>query len=305
MKTRLLSGLTALLLGGLTSCSNILEENGVINNVAESGMGELRINLSTDASLNVSTKATTKENVENIETHKGNIRVTTTKGDNVSGEPTLPSTEGTYKLPLGTYTLSAKNDKTMTNDFEWNKPVLATTEVQVTLLQSAPTQTANLELTLQNSIIEVTGDWTDLTNSIHITAFQVVSTTENISDKSKEITNGTSLLNDEKTALRTDLLYAKSDLTNVKVVLDGYVGNDSNQNTFRAVTAIKPTDESADTKLGSRNKYNINFNLDKNNGSLTISVNVNNEVNSETITLDINPYDSTTQENQSTNGGAE
>ena len=63
MKARLLVGLLTVALGGLTSCSNILEENGVINNVAESGMGELRINLSTDASVNVSTTATGDEMV--------------------------------------------------------------------------------------------------------------------------------------------------------------------------------------------------------------------------------------------------
>ena len=57
MKAKLLVGLLTVALGGLTSCSNILEENGVINNVAESGMGELRINLSTDASVSVVTKA--------------------------------------------------------------------------------------------------------------------------------------------------------------------------------------------------------------------------------------------------------
>ena len=61
MKAKLLVGLLTVALGGLTSCGNILEENGVINNVAESGMGELRINLSTDASLNVSTKAETED----------------------------------------------------------------------------------------------------------------------------------------------------------------------------------------------------------------------------------------------------
>ena len=57
MKARLLVGLLIVALGGLTSCSNILEENGVINNVAESGMGELRINLVADGTLNVSTKS--------------------------------------------------------------------------------------------------------------------------------------------------------------------------------------------------------------------------------------------------------
>ena len=117
MKTRLLAGLTALVLGAFTSsCSNILEENGVINNVAESGMGELRINLSTDASLNVSTKAT--ENVTNITDNQGTITVTTIKGEDVSGSPTLPTKGGTYKLPLGTYKLSAQNNNTMTNDFD-------------------------------------------------------------------------------------------------------------------------------------------------------------------------------------------
>ena len=57
MKARLLVGLLTVALGGLTSCSNILEENGVINNVAESGMGELRINLVADGTLNVGTKS--------------------------------------------------------------------------------------------------------------------------------------------------------------------------------------------------------------------------------------------------------
>ena len=57
MKARLLVGLLTVALGGLTSCSNILEENGVINNVAESGMGELRINLTTDPTVEAITKA--------------------------------------------------------------------------------------------------------------------------------------------------------------------------------------------------------------------------------------------------------
>ena len=58
MKATILSGLIALALGAFTtSCSNILEENGVLNSAAQAGMGELRINRTTDASLNVSTKS--------------------------------------------------------------------------------------------------------------------------------------------------------------------------------------------------------------------------------------------------------
>lgn len=308
MKTRLLSGLTALLLGGLTSCSNILEENGVINNVAESGMGELRINLSTDASLNVSTKAEAgKENVQNITKYQGTITVTTTKGNDVIGNPELPSREGTYTLPLGTYTLSATNDKTMKTNFEWDCPVLATTSQNVKLTKEESTKDVSLDLTLQNSIIAVNdNDWDDLKGNITVTGFQVINTEDDIKDKNTPISDGTSLLDDnDKTALHTGLLYAKAELENVKVVLDGYVGDNTEENTFRAVTEIKPTGESAGTQLGSQNKYNIGFNLHKENGSLKISVKVNNEVNSETITLDINPYDSTTQETPSTDGGGE
>ena len=57
MKAKLVAGLVAIALGGFTSCGNILEENGVINNVAQNGTGELRINLVADGSLNVTTKA--------------------------------------------------------------------------------------------------------------------------------------------------------------------------------------------------------------------------------------------------------
>lgn len=306
MKAKLLVGLLTVALGGLTSCSNILEENGVINNVAESGMGELRINLSTDASLNVSTKAEAgKENVQNITDNQGTITVTTTKGNDVIGNPTLPDKAGTHELPLGTYTLSATNDKTMSTDFKWDWPVLATTPQEVKLTKEESTKTVTLDLTLQNSIIAVTGDLNTLTSSIKIKEFQVVNTTDNISDKTTTISGGTSLLDDTKEHLHEGLLYAKSNLANVKVVLDGYVGSDPNQNTFRAVTEIKPTGESAGTQLGSRNKYNISFNLNTENGSLTISVQVNNEVNSETITLPIYPYGSTTQETPSTNDGEE
>ena len=98
MKARLLVGLLTVALGGLTSCSNILEENGVINNVAESGMGELRINLSTDASVSVVTKGINDANGNYI------IKVTEKENKTTIIKKTYSEIKTTpLKLNNGTY----------------------------------------------------------------------------------------------------------------------------------------------------------------------------------------------------------
>lgn len=58
MKKILLLGIAALAFGGLTSCSNIMEESG-INPTAKAKTGELSIALEADASVSVTTKAGT------------------------------------------------------------------------------------------------------------------------------------------------------------------------------------------------------------------------------------------------------
>ena len=80
MKAKLVAGLVAIALGGFTSCGNILEENGVINNVAQNGTGELRINLVADGSLNVTTKATESISTEGIDTQNFEVTATPSKG---------------------------------------------------------------------------------------------------------------------------------------------------------------------------------------------------------------------------------
>ena len=108
MKARLLVGLLTVALGGLTSCSNILEENGVINNVAESGMGELRINLSTDASVNVSTKATGDEiesGVSLTDEQMKQFLLSATKGKDTENLGTYGNY--TSQLPKGDWTVKA------------------------------------------------------------------------------------------------------------------------------------------------------------------------------------------------------
>ena len=56
MKQTFLLGLTAFALGFLPSCSNILEDSGSPSAIAETG--KLSLALEADASVNVTTKAT-------------------------------------------------------------------------------------------------------------------------------------------------------------------------------------------------------------------------------------------------------
>ena len=111
MKATILSGLIAVALGGLTSCSNILEENGVINNVAESGMGELRINLTTDPTVEAITKASTPEDPSNFTVSIGETTYNYTQWYN----QTLLVKTGSDQ------TITAYNLSTV-DDFAWNKP---------------------------------------------------------------------------------------------------------------------------------------------------------------------------------------
>ena len=57
MNVKQLIGLAAIILGGMTSCSNILEEDGVSNVITKGETGTLQINLVADGSLNVTTKS--------------------------------------------------------------------------------------------------------------------------------------------------------------------------------------------------------------------------------------------------------
>ena len=282
-------GIAMLSAGALTACGNILEEPSM----AKATTGELSIELTTDATLEINTKATETESVENIITHKGtfSISMTPQTGTTVPTGTILPNKEGTHKgIPVGSYNIKAFNNRTMTKDFEWNNPVLESTVETVTVKPGSQNKT--LTCTLQNSIIAVdAAAWTSLLSDVTVSAFQVVNMAT-VPTKGTTITGGTSLLaSGSTTTLNSSMLYAKKDLQNVKIVLDGTLKSGSQQ-TFRASAPIRPNENN--NVIGSKNKYNVSFSLDKSKGQLVLEIKVDNTVTPVPIVIPIIPDEATT-----------
>lgn len=272
-------GIAMLTAGALSACGNILEEPSA----AKAETGELCIELTTDATLEINTKST--ESVNNILTYQGTFSISMTpQSTDFPTGTTLPTKEGTHKgIPVGSYNIKAFNNRTMTKDFEWNNPVLESTVETVTVKPGSQNKT--LTCTLQNSIIAVdAAAWTSLLSDVTVTAFQVVNM-ETVPAKGTTITGGTSLLAaGSTTTLNSSMLYAKKDLQNVKIVLDGTLKSGSQQ-TFRASAPIQPS--TTNNVIGSKNKYNVSFSLDNTKGQLVLNIKVDNTVTPVPIVIPI------------------
>lgn len=275
-------GIAMLTAGALSACGNILEEPSA----AKAETGELCIELTTDATLEINTKST--ESVQNILTYQGTFSISMTPQTDTT-VPTgtiLPTKEGTHKgIPVGSYNIKAYNNRTMTKDFEWNNPVLESTVETVTVKPGSQNKT--LTCTLQNSIIAVdAAAWTSLLSDVTVSAFQVVNIA-NVPTKGTTITGGTSLLaSGSTTTLNSDMLYVKPDLQNVKIVLDGKLRNGT-QKEFRASAPIRPS--TTNNVIGSKNKYNVSFSLDNTKGQLVLNIKVDNTVTPVPIVIPIIP----------------
>lgn len=268
--------------GALSACGNILEEPSM----AKAKTGELCIELTTDATLEINTKATETESVQNILYYKGtfSIKMTPQSGTTIPANTTLPTVEGTHKgIPVGSYDISASNNRTMSTDFAWNYPVLKSTVETVTVKPGSQDKT--LTCTLQNSIIAVdAAAWSSLLNDVNVTAFQVVNMAT-VPAKGTTITGGTSLLaSGSKTTLNTSTLYANRDLQHVKIVLDGTLKSGTRQD-FRASAPIQPSE--TNNVIGAKNKYNVSFSLDNTKGQLVLSITVDNTVTPVPIVIPI------------------
>ena len=276
------------MLATLCACGNILEDSGPA--WAKGETGELTISLQTDASLQVDTKATEQETEQekNIKTYQGTLSVTMqAQADTKLPEgATLPTTAGTFTVPVGKYTLLAKNEKSMTTDFGWNYPVLASPTEPIEIKPG--TQEAKLTCTLQNSIIAVNSTaWSTLLQDVEVTAFQVINT-ETVPAKGETITGGTSLLADNsQTQLKEGVLYVKPDLADVKIVLDGKLKSGT-QASFRAAAPIKPS-QTANDPIGKQNQYNVSFSLDQSKGQLVLSITVDPTLTPVEIVIPIIP----------------
>ena len=271
MKTRLLVGLVAVALGGLTSCSNILEENGIPNSVAESGMGELRINLSTDASVSVVTKAIDAD---------GDYRIKLTKqSDNTIIEKKYSDFSNPLKLANGKYTIEAYNkleDDVL--DFEWNAPYYKTSGTDEVTISGNKT---SKELTCVRANSSLMVDTTLLGRNDDSSKILYV--------KSLTAKNGeTSSLNliDSDHRLATDSVCVKA---GIPATIELVAVRMDNGKEITVSSPLKKEGESA-ANIDPKKKYNVSYSIYAENGELTLSVKVNDEVKTVSVPVQIDPY---------------
>lgn len=287
MKQTFLLGLIAFALGFLPSCSNILEDSGNPSAIAETG--KLSLALEADASVNVTTKATS--NVTISDEVKNNLEITGTKE---SGTITLGTSSdfangATKAVPAGTYTkIAATYDGMGENALAFDSPMLAgeTTE-SVTVTPNAAAAKASITATLTNSVITIDQEtFTELQKLATITELYVYTGSESSlpSDESQRY----SLLSSENTLEAGKTLFVKPGLSNVFIHIAGKLIADEGK-TFDTSSQIRES-ETTSTTAAAKN-YSVQYSLANTQGSLTLTINVNGTVEVVEIPVEVNPYE--------------
>ena len=286
MKQILLFGLTALALVFLPSCSNILEDSGSPSAIAETG--KLSLALEADASVSVTTKATSTVTIS--DEVKNNLVITGTKeGSSITLGKSSDFADGvTRAVPAGTYTELSATYSQMTGDLQFDSPMLAgkTTE-SVTVTPNAAAAKASITATLTNSIITIDpGTFAELQKMATITELYVYTGSESSlpSDESQRY----SLLSSENTLEAGKTLFVKPGLSNVFIHIAGKLIADEGK-TFDTSSQIRES-ETNSTTAAAKN-YSVQYSLANTQGSLTLTINVNGTVEVVEIPLEVNPYE--------------
>lgn len=288
MKAKLLVGLLTVALGGLTSCSNILEENGVINNVAESGMGELRINLTTDPTVEAITKAGTPEDPSNFTVSIGDTKYTYAQWN--GKKLTVPAGNGK--------TVEAYNmEDADVLSFAWNKPYYKgeNTNVDIVAGQIATViidcKRANSTLAIDTTGFEPKADETKILCVKSLMAYA-----EGASD-----TEGFDLLKKgSSSATESDSVCVKA---GIKAWIKLIPAKMADGTPLDPVTTYINDSNTENTPTNAQKKYKVSYTVNQ-NGQASITITVNDSVEEVKIPIEeIDPYKNTTSETQSNGGG--
>ncbi len=286
MKGNFLLGLiTAFAL--FSSCSNILEDSG--NSLATAKTGKLGLALEADASVCVTTKATSPTSVTISDEVKNNLVITGTKdGSPITlGKSSDFANGATKAVPAGTYTeLSATYDK-MTGDLQFDSPTLAgkTTE-SVTVTPNAAAASASITATLTNSIITInTEEFAKLQKMATITKLYVYTgTADDPTEENPEYT----LLSTANTLETGKTLFVKPGLSNVFIRIEGKLIADETK-IFSISSQIRESEETSIT--AATKNYSVQYSLANTQGTLTLTINVNGTVEIVEIPVEVNPYE--------------
>lgn len=287
MKNNVLLNLLVLASCFLPSCSNILEDSGSPSSIAETG--KLSLALEADASVSVTTKATSTTSVTISDEVKKNLVITGTKGGSsiTLGKSSDFANEVTKAVPAGTYTeLSATYDK-MTGDLQFDSPTLAgkTTE-SVTVTPNAVAASASITATLTNSIITInTEEFAKLQKMATITKLYVYTgTADDPTEENPEYT----LLSTANTLETGKTLFVKPGLSNVFIRIEGKLIADETK-IFSTSSQIRESEETSIT--AATKNYSVQYSLANTQGTLTLTINVNGTVEIVEIPVEVNPYE--------------
>lgn len=288
MKQVFLLSLTAFALFFLPSCSNILEDSG--NSLATAKTGKLGLALESDASVSVTTKATSPTSVTISDEVKNNLVITGTKdGSPITlGKSSDFANGATKAVPVGTYTeLSATYDQ-MSGDLQFDSPMLAgkTTE-SVTITPNAAAASASITAVLTNSIITIDPEtFAELKKAATITELYVyVGSSESLP---MEESRKYSLLSTENTLEIGKTLFVKPNLSNVFIHIKGKLVADESK-TF--VVSWQICESKTSLVTAAAQNYNVKYSLLNTQGTLTLTINVNGTVEIVEIPVEVNPYE--------------
>lgn len=295
MNVKHVIGLAAIVLGGMTSCSNILEEDGVSNVITKGETGKLRLNLVTDGTLNVTTKATDEETIANTLkginendlngfSIKGN-RTTETESQSVTFDGYASEFENGKTVPVGTYTIKAEKNFANSSDqtIGFNIPHFKGEITNVKVEANTTTDQNTITVKLINSIISVNTDaFTKLKKDASITALYV---------KNPKGGDNFDLLSESKslkglTALENILFVDPTKVASVDMVITGTVDNGT-----KAFTNTKSIPLSQED--GSPKNYSVKYSISKENGTLKLNIVVDGTVENVDLTETIDPYNPT------------
>lgn len=287
MKKSFLLGLAALVFGGLTSCSNILEENG-INPAVKAETGELRIALDADPSVSVTTKAGAADQVTLSDEEKKKFVIKGTKdgGSSIDLGTFADFADGAVKtVEVGTYSIVASYGK-MTGELDFDSPTFEGTTTGVVVEANKTTENVNVTAGLTNSIISIDdATFTELKKSATITELFAYSGTVEPAGGSDKYP----LLSAENTLVSSKRLYVKKGASNVNIVIKGTLKDDplkSFTNTRNINTLIGEGQNIEEAK-----NYNIKYSLSADKGSLTLTITVNGTVTNVDLPVTVNPYE--------------
>lgn len=271
MKKSLLIGLAAVALGGMTACSNILEEEGIVSPSAKTGT--LTIALETDGSLDVATKSTTSKVTLTEEQMKDFIVKVDEK---TLTNPSYNDNKLTYSenLAVGSYDVSATYGN-MNANFGWNSPIFKGEATVV--IETLKRTTCDLTAKLDNS--QITVDQTSFNaflTKANVTSLYVYAGENEPTDES-----GIYNLITSQNVLETKTLYVKRGLSNVYIVIKGSLKDDSK--TFELSESISNVTEAA-------KNYNVKYSIKGDKGSLSLVISIDGDITEVPINAEVDPY---------------